>query len=176
MRRAKLPKAAMDVLFATPSLDYEAEFEETIAGYPNRIGRERALRYYIADRIVLGEEAPERIQTTKRLYLAFLKRDDQAWRSPMNLKTFMHLWRDWEATLSPKTAPGDGRIKEDIVRDCVGSVAAFINVQGDPDSSAAAKQLFEKWAASFIPDSPDSRWSRWKTACRELSIDPKGQA
>jgi len=57
MRRAKVTKATMDALFSTPPLDYEAEFDEVRAGYPNQFGREQALKYYLADRLELGHRA-----------------------------------------------------------------------------------------------------------------------
>lgn len=95
IRRAKITKATMDVLFAR-EIDYEAEFDSIRSGYPNQIGREQALRCYIADRKELGAEAPRRIRAALANYLAFLKREDQSWRHPQNLKTFFHNWRDWE--------------------------------------------------------------------------------
>jgi len=176
MRRAKLPKAAMDALFATPPLDYEAEFDEVRAGYPNQIGREQALKYYTADRLELGVEAPKRIQTTKRLYIAFLARDDQKWRQPMNLKTFMHNWRDWEATLVPTKTATKELSREEMIRERAVSVAAFINAEGDPDTNSGARARFEMWAASFVRESHEGRWERWKDACAEVGIDPKGVA
>ena len=103
--KSKLPRKAMDSLFATPPLDYEAEFDEVRAGYPNQFGREQALKYYLADRLELGEDAPKRIQSAKRNYLAFLARPDQSWRQPLNLKTFFNNWRDFEAMAQESVCP-----------------------------------------------------------------------
>lgn len=179
LRRAKLPKATMNALFATPPLDYEAEFDEVRAGYPNQIGREQALKYYLADRAELGDETPGRIQTAKRNYLSFLKRPDQAWRQPQNLKTFFNNWRDWEVP-AEQPKPHE-QTREEMIRAHAAQMPAFIDLYGDPDEKTDARNRFEVWSAQFVragcvDSDPVDRWARWKAACTEAGVDPKGAA
>lgn len=177
MRRAKVTKATMDSLFSTPPLDYETEFDEVRAGYPNQIGRAQALKYYLADRLEEGAGVAGRIQAAKRNYLAFLKRPDQEWRQPLNLKTFFNNWRDYESA-APTAAKELSR--EDLIRQHAIEVAAFVAVEGDPDGGTDARNRFEVWSMSFvraglIDQHPFDRWDRWKDACAEIGIDPKGR-
>lgn len=110
MRRAKVPKPAMDALFGNPPFDYDAEFDEIRKPYPNQIGLKQARESYIRQRREIGDEFPRRMAAAMQNYLKFLERPDQReWRQPQNLKTFVNNWAEWEHIKQEAVCPFPSR-------------------------------------------------------------------